>query len=686
MINYDLKSLNSFFQLVDPKIEPIVQSGWVSKVNTKGNLDKRYFVATRSALYLCKNIFLLKKLTISRVCAWVDLNSFVIIDSKTFSFSFCHLSITMIKNEAIRFIAPVLSTIRSLLPPQHHFRYQILSGMQNLSSNPSITQFIDLYLSCCHSSNIIPDFNFCLNIRKSLKKGLPLEIIQNNYSDQVINVLSRSLSLTRTIKKLIIGGFDFPELYSSISQILIDNKTIKELSIIDHDRTNGFFNFLSTLKTSSIIKISFIQVSMKIQMLSSLIDIIPTSNLFHLGFQLCNFSNEYFETFIFKKELIKNIKSIEFSNDKLQNYQLLNVFEFNFLTIINFSFLTIDISDFFDQLNNKFPNLIEIDLSGNYCSEKLKENYNLSKNLINLNLSSIKWFSNTLELFLNKQIFNQLINLNLSNLILDNNKFNFNLIFKNNYLNFLKELNCSGNRISKNFLNYLLKFSTLKTLIINNCIFNENKKDILIKSFSEFLSNSFLIKISIEKTFQNFGLQFISNIKNILINHLTLKELNISNNYIGDDGIFILKEIILKNNSIVNFNFDGINPSSLPNYLQFLHDIVSSPHLYYVFKPIQDIELLSNQNLKKNFKELKSFWIRLKKQCFQRAHEFSYTFNNDFLNQFENISSDFENISQKIINVSWDIDFEIEEIDFQNKWDILEKKYSLEKLSNVFNI
>jgi len=596
------------------------------------------------------------------------------LNEKSFSFFFFQASVTVLKPEAQKFVSPVISVIRSLLPPQHGFRIHLISGMQTVSSAPLLTQFVDLYISCCHSVKIDVDTELCLSLRHSLRKKQPLCIIQGNYNGETLRAFLRSLSLTRNIRHLIIGGESFPDLYLFLSQVLRGNPSIKSITLNNYKESAGFVYFLKSLCGSFLSTLVFDNILLSRNMVNLLVSHLIGTRIEKVDFHSCSLGIDCFKPFIDSFVSLTRILSFSVSGDKNPSMigEIIRATNIWNLTSISLSQMKFDISEFFASLNGKSKALLEINLSKNFCSGGFNGDCIMPPRLSSLMLSEVKWHDNSLITLLTAQKFFSPIFIELNNISYDCEIKSLSQIDPTHNL---YKISWNHNPLSPEIIKFFGCIPSLTHLWLDFCILDDS--DGVLIEISKMLEKVPIEFFSAKQSFSNCGLRFIETISSIAQNNPTLQALLIDNNNIGDEGLKILKNIIMNNKSITSISFDGSNPKHAPSYLQFLHDIVGAPHLFTMTKPKMDMIALSENSPKRTQKDIKTLWERLEMQIQQNISDHKKSIKASELSVPTAVSSTSES------PIEWDINIEIGFESPINEWDSLKSAFSLENLTGI---
>lgn len=693
MISKNQRTFTSFTQLLNSKNDTSIQYGWIKKISHRGNQESRFVVATKSALFICKSSGIIRTLRIAHIYGWIDL-SLVKMESKTtFNFVFQNNeSVSFVYDDAIHFITPIISHLRSLLPSEHQVKYELPKEIQvdHISHRPS--QFIHLFISACRSSDAPINENLCSNFRKGLFQHNLLTFIQNgNYDIKIINAFNRALSLTRKTPKVIIGGNNYQELYLSLSNILKENQSIYELTIQTYHSSNGFSQFINSLQFSKLTSLSFEYVQFTNEMVQYLTEHIPV-DFKSLTFLNSNFESEQFTQLnnVFKK----NIKEINIcKDDQPMPFDVIPDFfkaaVQSRLSSLSLSYMNIDIASIFTLLNGMDIQLEELDLKGNFCSSIFTGNYNISSSLTTINLKSVLWEENTFIMFLSLQVFTSQVSINLSRASFKRDKFKiFEDLPESPPTPMISKLKWNHNPISSNILLFIEKYSFLDDVSFNHCEVADN--DNILSTFCRFLEKTHLTRFSVVATLNKYKTQMMFALRSPLMFHPNLSRLNISENEIGDEGLPVLRDVILQSESIVQISFDSSGIQQPISMIQFLNEI-SSSHLLHVSKPRNDFQHLLSKSPKNIQKELKDAWINLESKL-KKNKEIAGVNNMNEPSLNSTINSAFIDSTSMMdtgpitrIEASWKMSIDIGYDGSEDIWNQLKSEYSLSSITGIQN-
>ncbi|OHT15924.1 hypothetical protein TRFO_13576 [Tritrichomonas foetus] len=707
-VSKEQKALKSFILLVNPKAEPIIESAWVKKISTKNREDTRFAVATNSALYLCKNMGLVRNLRISHTFAWIDLLSFQKVNESLIEFKFKKNTLKLIVQHPTKFSNSIFSTLQRIIPQIYDkIIFDTPISSESLGGpKPRPTQFIDIFLSICHSKELAPNIPFFSHLRKSLRMGEPLSIIQGSFDTHVLKAAIDAFSLTTTIEFAIFGGFNFLDLYNSLGKAISGNKTVKKLKLTNYANPNKFENFFNGLKLSSITTLIFESVTFKINNVKDLAQEIKNTSIKSLSFIGCDFNIVTFLPILQAGSNFQSIDFFEISGDEGKTHfncysELLVFLKESQIKNVKLSQMGIDISVFFKMIQN-FPELeIEsLDLSNNkFCMNQIT-NYVFPETIRAFNLSKVHWEAGTFHEFLSHQTFvSDGVHIDFSQAHFNEKKSDlFEKLPQYPSTPMILRLNWNHNVITSKLIRFFAEYSFIEKASFDYCkIIPGTNIDELLESISYFISKTQLSKLSLKGTFIGAKGDAMSKIRNSLITAPSLISLDISDNKIGDRGLLIFKDIIMKSPSIGSIAFDGSEIKDPLALMQFFKEISNKEHLFYVSKPRRDMtRLITDSSSEKLKKELEDSWENLKKKIkhHSKATNLIEISDNDsfmlygstsFSSKFNSmiLNSSLISVNIPTVEASWDLNINIGYTGSEQEWENLRQIYSISNLAGI---
>ena len=170
----------------------------------------------------------------------------------------------------------------------------------------------------------------------------------------------------------------------------------------------------------------------------------------------------------------------------------------------------------------------------------------------------------------------------------------------------------------------------------------------------------------------------------------TIKSLDISNNFIGDNGLAILAKFIEKNPQISHLSFDGSHPSKHASVLSLLKVLHTSNSIRKVVFPKEDISRLiqNSSSIKDLFKQS---WADLNKQINENGSSAFESSDLSNISSYASLSTANSSLSLGQIEPpfetysapSWDFVINIFCVSGYTEWELMSKKYTLKHLSGV---
>ena len=688
-----VKLTKSFSELVNIKIEPILQSDWIFKVSSKGKLQKRFFVATYAAIYICKTTGLWQKLKFKHVYPWVDLKRISSTLPNLLLFHFDSKTIKIQIEEARAWISPTVAFLEQLFPDNHKVQIDIQQSQEqlNYSADPQPTQFIDLFISSCISLDVRPDPHWCSIIRKELRNDGDLDLLDVEYNPKIIAALCRALSLMRTVPRVIIGGFKFLSVYGSLSSIIESNPTIEELSIIDTLTTDGFQLFCNHIEHSGLEVLRFNNVKLTDDMVRMMASIKFSDHIHVLELKRCNLSDDALAELFTHSSAFRGLEIFKLAKDKrkLSDSNLKRLFKFvSDASVPKFVLknMQIDVVSVLKCFVNEKYDINSLDLSDNFCNPLPQIDLSFPASLTNLSLRGVKWHGNSMAQFLSLQPFRGTVKVDFSYA-----KFPdvspmdpFGQLADKPQTNYLESINWKHNPISSKFIRFLSNFSFLHEAVLDSCPILPSDETSIILALSDFIRGSKLTKLSLSSTLRSFKEAGIKGLAPALAQHQYIRSFNYSNNSIGDRGLMILRDILLNNETITRLNFSGANLFDPNNFLEFLRSISQLTTLSHVTKPKRDISFLLTRSSKSMENEINELWANLSERTAKNAEmhhlEMTQSMNSGFLSTIDS-SSIFEASQVTYIEASWDLTIDINYPNPSKEWEKLAKQFSFENIT-----
>lgn len=688
----NVKSSRSFSELVNTKIEPIIQSDWIIKIGSKGKLKKRFFVTTYSALYVCKATGLWQKLKFNHVYPWVDLDKINVIAQNSLVFQFDSKIIRFKVSEASNWISPTAAYLSQFLPENHKAKIEIQNEYtQNSFTSSSL--FIDLFISCCISLGVRPDVHWCSAKKKELRNNEILDLLDIDYNPKIISAICRALSLVRNVPSVTIGGHKFVSLFSSLSSILQSNQTIANLTIINYRNPDGFASFVRSLTSKELVEVKFKNVKFSVDMIEKMSTIKVGQNLETIVFSSCNLGTDELNSLFRQVDSFRGLKCLIFKKDENEwpDEQLINVMKFASESLIETLVLKdmeINITKILEISSDRGYSIKCLDLSKNFCHPTTRPNLVFNQSLENLVLKGVKWFDNSLCQFISMQPFGRSVKCDFSYAKFSETSPANKLacLAEKPSSRFMESIVWKRNPVSTKFFEFLANFESLHEAILDNCPINPGDEETILPAISDFIKSTKLTKLSLSSTLRVFKENGLIVLKSALAHHEYLRSFNYSNNLIGDRGLLVLRDILLENETISKLNFSGANLFDPNNFLEFLRSTHELTTLCHVTKPKRDIAFLLSRSSKNVENEIDKLWEHLSENTARNTKmhdmEMMQSMNSGFMSTNES-SSFFESSQEIVPKVTWELNIDINYSPQLNEWDNLKKKFTFENITGV---
>lgn len=666
-----------------------MKSEWVLKQNSKGKYEKSFFVATTAALYITTQSGLWNTVKIKNVCPWVDLKSIHVLDHNEVLFQFDGIKLRIRKDDAISLITPIVSFLKALLVDTEEVEYNIPFSVPP-SSLPK-DQFIHLFVSCSLSLENRPNSKLLQPMKKNLLKNMPLTMVIGPMDLKFTAAFCRSLSLTRNVQKLIVGGLHFSNLYGSLSIVIKQNPTLEDITIQDHQSATDFNKFVESIPNSGIRILRFIDSLFTREMAQTLVTINLPSNIKHIKFSNCNLTPQAYEVFFNNVTSFSKLNCLEICKDehKMPDYlipKLLTFVSDAEIEQIKLKKMDVDLYVIMKSISSDSLYLTKMNLSHNYCSKVPENGFSFPLTLTKLALRDVLWKDESLAQFLTLQPFSSNVKIDFSNAQFPKPTVNplSSLPSSPTHSSF-QHVKWNKNPMTVKLLELFANTKTLKTVYFDECrLFNEDRPQILA-AMSSFLNVSKLQKLSVAKTFKSYRADGLAALQAVLSSHKTLQYFNYSGNNIGDEGLQVLGQILTQNKSIEYLRVDDSNLTDPNVFLEFLRSLTKVENLVHVSKPRKDIKALCKTN-KAAEGPIKQLWDALsqenerKWQESQNLSEMSF-FSTGVFSTIDSSTSGYETFRQIPIETTWDITVDIGYL--PNNWEYEEITFSYDKILNT---
>lgn len=410
---------------------------------------------------------------------------------------------------------------------------------------------------------------------------------------------------------------------------------IVQLSISANQDKENFNQFISELKSgkTAIEGIDFSFIQFEEEEFKNICKAVKSTRMCSFGLNANSISKKYLKSNKFYDDFETNNYLLYLNFNKFYNLNFEKIApKIRNISILSIAHCNIEISSIFQILNDEeFPKLSELDISGNVINQQISSKNVLPSNLYKIVANKIEWKSAEFLKFFFSFIFKQMnsvLNLSIAEVSFRERKpdENWSLFFqylslidvKKIKLNSIISFCWDGNQISSEFFDFMRKCRKLENLSISYCFKDKDS----ISLICEYLINAKTIKKLVLRGSEDCKLRsyFTEYIAKSIEEMKSIKQLDVSNNSIGDDGINSLRNIIKKKQQIEIVVFDNSDPKSvspLLNIFSFCMKINQSdsslnaqsiPKIKLSF-PINDIySLRDSKKVQKNeLKALKSY-------------------------------------------------------------------------------
>lgn len=664
---------------------------------------------TSSSLYLAKQT-LTVSLKITKELPWICILEFRASDDNygcEFLFNNGKLINVKLRFEEREkyhnFVMLICTLLNSMLPKYHPLKVNVSSNFVVAPVKPKNTNLVTLFVSQMKLKNLYIDVNFILHLKHELKKVPHLEMDASLIQLCDLHALCVALCYSVSINEIKCGGKGFKLLYKHIGTAIGQNSGINVLEIFKYKSSKEFHYFLQKLEESSVENLAFRDVVLSSEMGVLFIQNLAKTHIKKLMFDNSCLLKSCSKQFLLTPDAFKSINSFVLKNEVFQCD--INIFKnlivsssLKSLSIVN---CNLDIAVFFDFISqySEQIHLTNLDLSSNRCTEEFNGFYATPKTLTKLDLDNIHWEGNSYLTFLTKQKYNSLIDLSISNPKINQNDFTTLLASLSNcsLKASINSLCMDKSIISSSLFSFLSNNQTLKRLSISKCHYQSTEKKTILFSLANFIRNSNIQSLSIQKTMQKMKSKLLIELNEVLIEHPNISLLEIDDNSIGDEGLQILYQILSQNNNIKNVSFDGAELSSSNVLLTFINKISSIPHSNCLKKPKNDVSKYVSKMGTKFQKDFKNSWSKYKNSIidtFKNDNDDEYSeqstsnslfYNSNSLVSFsqstlmQNDNTQQSSLGLTYLETSWDFEIKMPE-ENNNEWELLEKKFSYQRL------
>ena len=692
----DEKSVSMFYQNVKEKQEPFVCSSWVLKINHKGQKDQRFFVATYVQFYLCKKSVFSGSISISREYPWAKLKSISSPQNTQLCFEFQDNKVT-IETKKVDIISAELSNLFfQMFPPEFNAKlsFPIERIAPNSKTNKSLFQY--LFLSFCKANGCSISDTFFKKLSKSLKNNPDLlNLTEFPLDKKLAKSIFSALNVTQQIKRVVVQETKYFALFDTLANLVSHNKQLEGFEIVDVKKGTDFELFMDSLTGSSVVSLKFSKFHFTQQNFGYLIYCNQSQHIEELEFSECDLDEKKMSFFLKLSDRFENLHTFALNHDfnTITQSILRNVKRFfmnSCITTVEFRNANINIKDFFTAINGGEAPLQSIDLSLNIftsltdpVTKTIPESFVFPPTLKKLNLSKVKWETDSLIYMLTEQQFISQCTVDYSNLTLFNDDWDHFYTLLDKATEPLKppiSIKYKHNMIDPRFIMFLTKMHPLIRLNLSGCYYDSDKMVSILNSLVVLVQTLSLRKFSMAGSKKCVHAPVICELLPVMTSTNTIIKLDISNNAIGNQGIEILQRFVEQNDQLESLEFDGCYPTQLQPYISLLKSLCQSQSLTTCHNPREDLQRLVQ--MFPNSKELiQTVW---------QAVTDHLNDNRDDINKFAEsmlftslVNFEVPKAKEEELTVDWNMEFNFPMNTGDKEWEAMEKKYNCQNLTSI---
>lgn len=481
-------------------------------------------------------------------------------------------------------------------------RFRMWDILKDPSYNLDMPTFADIHKKLVYSL-VFRDDNLQINNFPQSEKILPI------YLDM--------LKVAPQVRQLRVPMIPAKRIYDYIIELLANNDYLQYLEISGKCNKEFFYliKAIKDNKNSDISSLSFVNTQFTINELTLLYDfIISGSNINALEFHssIAPEAVDYFYSSFLTPVLCEKLAILNLDQSPGVNTEKL------FPKITNISMLSlegcdIELGDIFNCIaQGTAIGLRELNISRCYVKSIPDENLpQFNRNFQKLIINEVSWPSGSLVPFF-RFIFTHFRRSMISQDPQD--QFGPSLYFSNEtadtdeWLNLfdylgtvdnyrdLVTLGWNGNPVHQNLFNFLKRNSQLTTLMMSCCFSEECPES--INDFCQFISTStsFTTLIIAGNEINHFG-KFTNNVIRSLSNHQSLKELDISFNYGGDETTGLLLTFIQNSQQLEMIDFDAVCCQRTDSIVNLMKNLRMRKDQIHISFPTVEFTRLKNEKL-----------------------------------------------------------------------------------------
>lgn len=638
------------------------------------------------------------KLKISRILPWMKLTGFYANPPQQVIFQFGEESLKVRTGQFEEMIDTICKFFNDFFPDYYPYEKEIPKKQLAIFDLISRRQmFCSIFVSFCHVEQIPVNEALFHAFREILEVSPPqLDFVTAEPDRKSMKPILSTLKYVKSIKSLVISS-QFPKLFQNLSQILVANQCFKSIAIYDESKFVYFDQFVAYLENTQVVSFNFVNCEFNAQRFQDLICCTRVSHISTLSFKRCSLKSEFIDTFLENSDQFKKLKSLAFTGDHklFTNEQIDRFMEFcghqRVATLVLVD-LKLKINHILNPLHNLLS-LTTLDLSNNQCFTLDYDIIDIPPMLTHLIFSNVQWSPSCLIKMFTLQLYNPGTTVDFSSAIMKPN--DWKVFF--DQLDQAKpppapfsRIYWRDNIIDSRLICFLSSISRIRLLSIDHCTYQNSQIHSIINSLVVLFQHGILSYFSMIGTKNNPNTSIIKEIIPFAQN--SIRELDVSNNKIGNEGIEMLTRLVEQSDILQIIYFDGSKPNKPTPVIKLFKAMQLSKTLIKCNFPENDIHLLSAK-----FPAIKDTIKEEWKQVKQAVRENK----SNRANHDNNSSSDVMDLAtcertrlpnsqifncinnDQVIEETWDIDIALPLYDGYLEWEEMSKKYSLENLTGV---
>ncbi|OHT16041.1 hypothetical protein TRFO_13534 [Tritrichomonas foetus] len=600
-----------------------------------------------------------------------------------------------VENNPEDFLTPIVTHLYSLFGPNLPLYLTISPFSIKPPEEPYKFKLVALFCSYC-ISKALPENEILLESLYEIEQNefLNIDLLRLKPDIKYVSAIISALWFSNNLRSLNISQSSADHFFDFLAHVIQKNcSCFESLKIYNCTNFAKFETFMaSTCKSTYFQSLSFYDTIIPIQVSECFSDHLLASNITELSFIQCPFEEGVLSHMKENAQSYAKINhfSIEetasFSNKDELNSLMCFLAESK-ISSVSLIDIDIDISEVFSALKEMEIQIISLDLSKNKCSSKFSGMYSLPISLFNIKLSKVQWSATALYNLLIYQDYVNPVSLDLSSQYeMADGISNDGVQGLVEMQGILKPINVNlnissliwdDNTLTTGFFNYVNSMKHIHKLSINRCVCE--KKDLTVKNaIVLYLQNSRIEELSIGGSPVSPYKDLVQGLFAVFAAHQTLHVLDVSNNNIGDVGLDLLVDCVVRNKNIQQISFDGSRLTNPVMFIDCCRRLYQADNLSYVVKPKREIIELSKLEEVYSLQPgaVVNAWKALKEKCNKPQ-------NGSLLFEIDNSSNDHLIDQMTSLNASWEIDIKIPFNREPSRWDPLRNMFSLEQLTGI---